>query len=92
MPNLAGGKYAHRHSSVTMTAFRPIKAAAALICVNKIALGVITPIGNGPVLIKFMDESPTCLLAKVRGPRSIQEIRIYTSDKEAVQQAMQKAL
>jgi len=92
MPNLAGGKYAPSHSSVTMTAARPVKAAANLDCVSKVILGMITPIGNGPTSVKFLDEGPGCLLAKIRGHRSIQEIRFYTSDKEAVKAKLTAAL
>ena len=89
---LAGGKYAPSHTSVTDTALKPVRAAASLSCVTKISLGMITPIGNGPISMKCSDDGPTCLLVKVRGPRSIQELRVYTSDKQSVIAAMQDAL
>ena len=86
--NLSGGKYTATHSSVIEAAYAPTRAAAALSCVSKISLGMITPLGNGRPAIKFLDEGPGCLLAKVRGPRSLQEIRIYTSDKDKVSEVM----
>jgi hypothetical protein len=89
---LAGGKYAPTHTSVTEAALAPAKAAAALPCVSKVILGIITPIRNGPISIKFLDEGVSCLLAKVRGPRSLQEIRVYATDKRRVMEAMELAL
>ncbi len=92
MKNFSGGKFTASHTSIITAAHKPVAAAANLSCVKKISLGVIIPIRNGSFSIKFSDESPGCILAKIRGTRSIQEIRIYTSDKALVEEVMNKAL
>lgn len=89
--HLSGGKYTARHTTVIEAAVAPARAAAALECVSKISLGLIKTLHNGPIALKFSDEGPGCLLAKVRGARSIQEVRVYTSDKDAARAAMQAA-
>lgn len=89
--HLSGGKYTASHTTVIEAASLPAQAAARLECVSKISLGLIKTLRNGPPAIKFMDEGTGCLLVKVRGGSSIQEIRIYTSDTKAVQAAMQAA-
>ena len=81
--HLSGGKYTASHTTVIEAAVAPTRAAASLDCVSKISLGLIKTLRNGPIALKFSDEGPGCLLAKVRGARSIQEVRIYTSDKDA---------
>ena len=90
--HLSGKKYTPGHTSVIEAARAPVQAAARLACVSKISLGFITSIGNGPISIKFLPEGTGCLLAKVRGSRSIQEIRVYTSDTEQTMAGMRSAL
>lgn len=80
--HLSGGKYTASHTTVIEAAEAPARAAARLDCVSKISLGLIKSLRNGPPAIKFIDESQGCVLAKVRGTRSIQEVRVYTRDKE----------
>lgn len=89
--HLSGGKYTASHTTVTEAAAAPAEAAAGLACVSKISLGLIKTLKNGPPAIKFLDEGAGCLLAKVRGTRSLQEIRVYTNDKAATQAAMAAA-
>ena len=89
--HLSGGKYTASHTTVIEAASAPAQAAAGLACVSKVSLGLIKTLKNGPPAIKFLDESAGCLLAKVRGTRSLQEIRVYTSDKVETQAAMASA-
>ena len=89
--HLSGGKYTASHTTVIQAADAPARAAAALDCVSKISLGLIKTLHNGPPVIKFLDECNGCLLVKVRGRRSLQEVRVYTSDKDAVETAMRAA-
>ena len=91
MQHLQGGKFTTSHSTVISEAVGPAKAAAQLVCVKKVSLGLIQHIGKGKSGIRFSDEGPTCLLAKVRGVSYIQELRIYSSDLEQVRVAMQAA-
>ena len=86
--HLSGGKFTASHTTVIEAADAPARAAAQLACVSKVSLGLIKTLRNGPPALKFLDEGPACLLAKVRGIRSLQEIRVYTSDKEATKAAM----
>lgn len=86
--HLSGGKFTASHTTVIEAAEAPARAAAGLACVGKVSLGLIKTLPNGPPAIKFLDEGPGCLLAKVRGARSLQEVRVYTQDKEAVRAAM----
>jgi hypothetical protein len=89
--HLSGGKFTASHTTVTQAADAPARAVAQLECVSKIALGLIKTLHNGPPALKFLDEGPGCLLAKVRGVRTIQEVRVYTTDKDATKAAMQAA-
>ena len=89
--HLSGGKFTASHTTVIEAADGPARAAAQLECVSKVSLGLIQTLRNGPPMLKFLDEGPGCLLAKVRGIRSIQEVRVYTSDKEATKAAMMAA-
>ena len=89
--HLSGGKFTAAHTTVIEAADGPARAAAQLACVSKVSLGLIKALRNGPPAIKFLDEGPGCLLARVRGVRAIQEVRVYTSDKEEAKAAMQAA-
>jgi hypothetical protein len=83
MPHIASEKIAGNHSTVIDTAVPVIFGLEKLAAVSKIRLGVITQCGNGPISMKVTDKG-AALLLKVRGPRTIQEIWIYTSDKKAI--------
>ncbi|MBV9851870.1 MAG: hypothetical protein JO250_19560 [Armatimonadetes bacterium] len=89
--HLSGGKFTASHTTVIEAAAAPAQAAAQLECVSKVSLGLIKTLKNGPPAIKFLDEGPGCLLVRVRGTRSIQEVRVYTSDKEQTQAVMEAA-
>ena len=89
--HLSGGKFTASHTTVIEAADAPARAAAQLECVSKVSLGLIKSLHNGPPAIKFIEEGPGCLLAKVRGTRSLQEVRVYTSDQEATKTAMAAA-
>lgn len=89
---LMGGKYASSHTAVIEAAKAPAEAAAGLTCVSKVILGMIKVIPRGPFSIKFTEESESCLLVKIRGTISIQEIRVYTTDLEQVKAVMRAAM
>lgn len=89
--HLSGGKFTASHTTVIEAASGPARAVAQLPCVSKVSLGLIKTLKNGPPAIKFLDEGAGCVLAKVRGARSIQEVRVYTTDKEAAKAAMEAA-
>ena len=89
--HLSGGKYTASHTTVIQAADAPARAAAALDCVTKISLGLIKTLHNGPPALKFIEDGPGSLLVKVRGRRSLQEVRVYTRDKAAVEAAMRAA-
>jgi len=89
--HLSGGKYTASHTTVIAAAEAPARAAARLDCVSKISLGLIQTLRNGPPAIKFLEEGSGCLLVKVRGGRSIQEVRVYTTDMAETQAAMEAA-
>ncbi len=89
--HLSGGKYTSSHTTVIAAAEAPARAAARLECVSKISLGLIKTLRNGPPAIKFIDECSGCVLVKVRGGSSIQEVRVYTTDVEETRAAMTAA-
>ncbi len=89
--HLSGGKYTASHTTVIDAALLPAQAAARLECVSKISLGLIKTLRNGPPAIKFTEECAGCLLVKVRGVSSLQEIRVYTTNKDAVEEVMRAA-
>ena len=89
--HLSGGKFTASHTTVTEAAYAPALAASGLDCVSKVSLGMIKSLHNGPPAIKFLEEGPGCLLAKVRGTRSLQEVRVYASDLGQARAAMEAA-
>ncbi len=90
--HLQGGKFTTAHTTVTEAARGVALAANRLDSVRKISLGLITSVPRGPLSIKFTHESPGCLLAKVRGYTSVQELRIYTADFDEAKEAMSAAI
>lgn len=87
-----GGKVTASHTTIIDAARRPVIAAEKLSCVTKVSLGMIKVIPRGTASIKYLTESEGCILAKVRGTTSIQEIRIYCSNPELVKEQMSAAL
>jgi hypothetical protein len=90
--HLQGGKFTASHTTVIDAAREPALAAAKLDCVRKISLGLIKKLPNGDPSLKFVDEGEGCLLVKVRGVAFLQEVRVYTTDKQATKEAMTRAL
>ncbi|MDX1934822.1 MAG: hypothetical protein SFU56_19665 [Capsulimonadales bacterium] len=90
--HLQGGKFTASHTTVIDAAREPALAASKLDCVSKISLGLIKKLPNGEPTIKFADEGEACLLAKIRGVSYLQEIRVYTTDKQQTREAMYRAL
>ena len=90
--HLQGGKFTANHTTVIDAARDPALAAEKLDCVSKVSLGLIKTLPNGSASIKFTDEGATCLLAKIRGTASLQEVRVYTSDKQKTKEAMCQAM
>jgi hypothetical protein len=90
--HLQGGKFTTSHTSIISVAIAPTRAAEKLACVSKISLGIIKSIPTGQIGLKYMEMSPGCLMVKVRGTSSIQEIWIYTSNAAEVRDVMHKAL
>lgn len=90
--HLQGGKFTASHTTVIDAARAPAVAAERLDCVSKVSLGLIKKLPNGTPSIKFSDEGETCLLAKIRGTAYLQEVRVYTSDKQQTKEAMYRAM
>lgn len=93
MPHLAGKKYSGRHTTVIDAAVAPLRVAEQLECVTKIVLGVVQQIKGNPVAKKIkIDQVAAGLRVKIRGSKTIQEVYIYTSDREATIQAICRAI
>jgi hypothetical protein len=69
-----------------------IESASKLECVSKIVLGVIKQVKSPPASksIKVLD-IPAGLRVKVRGPKSVQELFIYTTDRPLAIQVITQA-
>ena len=82
MSNLVGRKISSSHTSNIEVAESVIRSVGKLECVSKIVLGIIKSIKSPPVgkSIKVSDV-PAGIRVKVRGPKSVQELFIYTSDR-----------
>jgi len=79
---LSGSKVSKNHSTHIDVAKPLLTFANKNVNVTKISLGIIQTIQKvGQKSIKLSVESG-CLLLKIRGVRSIQEIRLFTSDVE----------
>ena len=77
--HLTGRKITSSHTTITEAAAPVVRVAGAQPGVTKVGLGLIKVIGNGPNSMKVSLEGPGCLLVKVRGRSTIQEIRVYVS-------------
>ena len=90
--HIQGGKFSNSHTTAIDATKKPAQAAEKLACVSKITLGIIRQIGKSyNRSISFTDED-ACLLVKIRGNCTIQEVRVYTSDKQATKEVMLQAL
>ncbi len=92
MGTFSGKKFSNAHSTAIDAAVPVIKMADQMPEVSKISLGYIQPIrGGGPGVRRIKTDSETeaaCIKVTVRGGTSIQELRIYTNDKQAVLTAL----
>ena len=75
---LKGPKFSGRHSTVIPSAVPAIEAARVCEHVNKISLGVITPIRNGEEHLKFTPDKGG-LKMQVRGTHAVQVFWLYTT-------------
>jgi hypothetical protein len=91
MGTFAGGKITRSHSTAIEAAEPVIRAAERQSEVTKIALHKITTgIRNGQYGLKFAPINGG-LKVTVRGPRSLQEIFVYTKDPERTKAALTAA-
>lgn len=92
MLHTASKKISGSHTSRIEVAESIIDSASKLDCVSKIILGVIKHIKSPPVgkSIKISD-IPAGIRVKVRGPKSVQELFIYTSDRPLTIQVLTRA-
>ncbi|MCR4277740.1 MAG: DUF2103 domain-containing protein [Candidatus Berkelbacteria bacterium] len=82
MSSLNSKKISGAHTSRIEVAKSIIEAASKLGCVNKIVLGVIKQVKSPPVYKSIkVAEVPAGIRVRVRGPKSVQELFIYTSDR-----------
>jgi len=92
MPSINSKKISGAHTSRIKVAESIIESASKLDCVSKIVLGVIKQVKSPPVHkgMKVL-EIPAGIRVKVRGPKSVQELFIYTSDRLATTSAITQA-
>lgn len=86
-----GKKFASSHSSYTKMAGRLVCAIEANEALSKISAGIIKtnlPNVGGKKRIKLIDEG-SCLLVRLRGNISLQEIRLY-GDTATLEQLVRK--
>lgn len=93
MLRLVSNKISGSHTTKIEVAESVIESAGKLDCVSKIILGVIKHIKSPPVgkSIKIND-IPAGIRVKVRGPKSVQELFIYTSDRPLTTTTITQAL
>ena len=92
MPHAAGQKIAGSHASLIDTAVTVVEAANSLDCVSKIVLGVIQQIKSAPVDKSLkITEVPAGLKVRVRGPKTVQQLFIYTHDRAVTTAALDRA-
>jgi len=83
MSHLSGKKFSKRHTTVIDAAKKLIKFLANQSLVNKISIGEIKVINNGPKRLKVLT-SPAGIKLMVRGSNSRQYFFIYTTEIEKV--------
>lgn len=81
MIHLSGKKFSKRHTTVIDAAKKIIKFLANQSLVNKISIGEIKAISNGPKRLKISN-SPAGIKLMIRGSNSIQYFFIYTTEIE----------
>ena len=92
MPHPTSKKISGTHTSRIDVAESVIVSASKLDCVSKIVLGVIKRV-KSPAVGKSIKVSdiPAGLQVKVRGPKSVQELFIYTDNRPLTTQAIRQA-
>ena len=92
MPRPISKKVSSSHTSTIDVAEDVVKSASKLDCVSKIVLGVIRPIKGPPASKSIkMTPIPAGIRVKVRGPKSVQELFIYTRDRLSAIKAITQA-
>ncbi|MFM2357803.1 MAG: hypothetical protein RJA61_540 [Candidatus Parcubacteria bacterium] len=86
----AGGKITASHTTIIDEAEKIIATAQTLSEVSKISLGIIKQIGSGKRKIIF-SEIPAGFLIRVRGSVTMQELRVFSSDKAKTREALFRA-
>lgn len=85
----AGKKYSSSHTTITPTARGVCEAIEAMDEITKISLGFIsTGLKVQDLQAVKITKNSTHLLLSVKGNRRLQEIRVYTTDGEAVVKAI----
>lgn len=89
MPHLQGKKISGSHSTVIQAAVSIVETARSLDDVTKVILGIIKPVRSTavPKSLKITDVDAGLRL-KVRGPNSVQELFVYTSNPRATEEAI----
>lgn len=83
MSSPASKKISGSHTSRIDVAESVIESAGKLDCVNKIVLGVIKRVKSPSAGKSFkISDVPAGVRVKVRGPKSVQELFIYTTDRQ----------
>ena len=92
MAHLDSKKISGAHTSRIDVAESVIASASKLECVSKIVLGVIKRV-KSPAVGKSIkvNDIPAGIQVKVRGPKSIQELFIYTDDRPLTTQEIRQA-
>lgn len=90
MAHLQGKRYSSAHTTVIDAAIPVARKAAQLDCVSKIVLGVIKSVRGRSVekRLKMVDVAAG-LLITVRGNKSVQNLYIYTTDRDRTKHALQ---
>lgn len=82
MSHVAGPKISGRHTTLIDAALDVVEAVNSLDCVTKIVLGIIEQAYGLPVEKRIMIVIiPAGIQVKIRGPKTIQALFIYTNDR-----------
>lgn len=92
MSHLNVKKISGAHTSRIEVAESIVESASKLECVTKIVLGIIKQVKSPPVYKNIkIAEIPAGIRIKVRGPKSVQELFIYTNDRPVASEVILKA-
>lgn len=86
MGNYSGGKFSNAHSTAIDAAVPLLKFLKKSPLVTKISLGFISPMRGSSTAMRTIkidtDSEAACIKVTVRGGTALQEIRVYTPEKE----------